>query len=224
MTSRVVIDARALVRGREVLLHVVRACGLTDLGAILKGVSSGPLKDQQARREFVADPEVLARLGIGLDELADQELRAVVIGAEHPELEDALKMGVREIEGPAGSMNPRLHLVMHDIVATQLWDDSPPEVWQTASRLRDAGYERHEILHMLSRPVAAQVWEAWNGEGAYDRDAHVAALRALPGSWEQERDALESERRPGEARRRDAAARKHARRQTKSARRRNRRG
>ena len=187
-------------------------------------MSSGPLKDQQARREFVADPAVLARLGIGLDELADQELRAMVIRAEHPELEDALKAGVREIEGPAGPMNPRLHLVMHDIVATQLWDDSPPEVWQTASRLRDAGYERHEILHMLSRPVAAQVWEAWSGEGAYDRDAHVAALRALPGSWEQERDALEPERRPGEVRRRDAAARKHARRQTKSARRRNRRG
>lgn len=187
-------------------------------------MSNGPLKDQQARREFVADPAVLARLGIGLEELADQDLRAVVIRAEHPELEDALRTGVREIEGPAGPMNPRLHLVMHDIVATQLWDDSPPEVWQTASRLRDAGYERHEILHMLSRPVAAQVWEAWNGEGAYDRDAHVAALRALPGSWEQERDALEPERRPGEARRREAAARKHARRQTKSARRRNRRG
>ena len=31
-------------------------------------------------------------------------------------------------------MNPRLHLKMHEIVATQLWDDSPPEVWDTAAR------------------------------------------------------------------------------------------
>jgi hypothetical protein len=53
-------------------------------------------------------------------------------------------------------------------------------VWEAPSRLLDSGYERHEILHMLGRPVAAQVWEAWNDERAYDRDAHVAALRALP--------------------------------------------
>jgi hypothetical protein len=197
---------------------------LTDSGAILTGMSSGPLEEQQARREFVADPAVLARLEIGLEELADEDLRAVVIRAEHPELEDALKAGLREIEGPNGPMNPRLHLVMHGIVATQLWDDSPPEVWETAARLLDSGYERHEILHMLGRPVAAQVWEAWNDERAYDRDAHVAALRALPGTWEQEREALESEREPDGVRRRDATVRKHARRQTKSSRRRNRRG
>jgi hypothetical protein len=187
-------------------------------------MSSGRLKDQQARREFVADPAVLSRLGMGLDELADEDLRAVVIRAEHPELEDALKAGVREVEGANGPMNPRLHLVMHGIVATQLWDDSPPEVWEAASRLLDSGYERHEILHMLGRPVAGQVWEAWNEERVYDRDAHVGALRALPGTWEREREALESERKPDGARRRDATARKHARRQTKSSRRRNRRG
>jgi hypothetical protein len=169
-------------------------------------MSTGPLKDQQARREFVADPALLARLEMGLDELADEDLRAVVIRAEHPELEDALKAGVREVEGPNGPMNPRLHLVMHGFVATQLWDDSPPEVWEAASRLLDSGFERHEILHMLGRPVAAQVWEAWNDERVYDRDAHVAALRA-PGTWERERDALEPERKPDEARRRDATAR-----------------
>jgi hypothetical protein len=185
---------------------------------------SGPSKHQQARREFVADPAVLARLQIRLDELADEDLRAVVIRAEHPELEDALKAGVREIEGPNGPINPRLHLVMHGIVATQLWQDSPPEVWEAASRLLDCGYERHEILHMLGRPVAAQVWEAWIDERAYDREAHVGALRALPGTWEQERETLQSERTSDGSRQRDATARKHARRQTKAARRRNRRG
>lgn len=182
------------------------------------------MEDHQARREFVADPDVLARLGIGLDELADEELRAVVIRAEHPELEEALQAGVRECEGPNGPMNPRLHLVMHGIVAAQLWEDSPPEVWQAASRLLDSGYERHEILHMLCRPVASQVWEAWIDEQAYDRDAHVAALRALPGTWEREREALASERAPDRAHRREVDARKNARRQTKSSRRRNRRG
>jgi hypothetical protein len=86
------------------------------------------------------------------------------------------------------------------------------------------GYERHEVLHMLGRPVAAQVWEAWHDERAYDRDAHVAALDALPESWERERGAMRLEREHGVTGRSDAAAaRKQARRQIKAARRRSRR-
>ncbi|MGZ6576401.1 MAG: hypothetical protein ACXVHJ_36125, partial [Solirubrobacteraceae bacterium] len=73
-------------------------------------------------------------------------------------VEEALKEGRREIDGGDGPMNPRLHLKLHEIVATQLWDDSPPEVWGTAVRLLDAGYERHEILHMLGRVVSDHVW------------------------------------------------------------------
>ena len=32
-------------------------------------------------------------------------------------------------------------IAMRQVVATQLWDDWPPEVWDAAQRLRDAGYE-----------------------------------------------------------------------------------
>jgi hypothetical protein len=98
-------------------------------------------------------------------------------------------------------------------------------VWEAAKRLLDSGYERHEILHMLGGPVAEQVWEAWHDERAYDRDAHVAALQALPESWERTRGALRLEREHDVAQRLDAAAnRKRARRHAKSSRRRNRRG
>lgn len=187
-------------------------------------MSGGPSEDERARREFVADSAVLAQLEMRVEDLADEDLRAVVIRAEHPEFEDALSAGDDEIDGPNGPMNPHLHLLMHGIVATQLWDNSPPEVWQTAVRLRSAGYERHEILHMLGRPVATQVWEAWHDERAYDLDAHVAALQALPGSWERERAATRLEREHDAAHQREASARKRARRQTKSSRRRNRRG
>jgi hypothetical protein len=54
-------------------------------------------------------------------------------------------------------MNIRLHLAMHDVVAKQLADDDPPEVYQTARRLLDAGYDRHEVLHILARPMASQI-------------------------------------------------------------------
>jgi hypothetical protein len=168
------------------------------------------------RRRFVADPGVLAELGVSLEQLDDPDLRALVIRHEHPEFEPALVDGLDEIDLGYGPMNPRLHLSMHQIVATQLWDDSPPEVWQTAVRLLENGYERHEILHMLGRPMSDQVWAALHDKRPYDRDRHVAALQALPGTWERERSTRTAARRHDDAR-------KQARRQARAARRRNRR-
>jgi hypothetical protein len=198
---------------------------LTACREILPEMSDVPsIEDPRARQRFIADPAVMAQLQLSLEDLADEDVRAVVIRAEHPDLEEALKAGVREFAGPDGPMNPRLHLLMHEIVATQLWDNSPPEAWETAVRLLESGYERHEVLHMLSRPVATQVWEAWHDKRAYDRDAHVAALQALPDSWEREREAIRLEREHDARGRRDAAAaRKQARRQAKASRHRNRR-
>ena len=137
-------------------------------------------RGEDDRRRFVADPDVLAALDLKFEQLSDPDVRSVVIRHEHPEFEQALKEDRRQIEGSDGPMNPRLHLTLHEIVATQLWDDSPPEVWDTAVRLLDAGYERHEILHMLARPVSDQVWEALHDERPYDHERHVAALHALP--------------------------------------------
>jgi Domain of unknown function (DUF1841) len=168
------------------------------------------------RQRFVADRGVLAALGTDIEDLADPDVRSVVIRHEHPEFEEALGEGRDEIEIAGGVINPRLHLAMHEIVATQLWDDSPPEVWETAVRLLDAGYGRHEILHMLGRPVSDQIWAALHDERPYDRDRHVAALQALPGSWERERATRTATIRHNDGR-------KEARRKTRAARRRNRR-
>jgi Domain of unknown function (DUF1841) len=173
-------------------------------------------RDEGARRRLVADPDALAALDLRIEDLSDPDVRSVVIRHEHPEFEEALKEGRREIEGSDGPMNPRLHLTMHEVVATQLWDDSPPEVWDTAVRLRDAGYDRHEILHMLARPVSEQIWGALHEQRPYDHDRHLAALQALPGAWERERTASTAARRHDDAR-------KPARRAARAARQRNRR-
>jgi hypothetical protein len=146
-----------------------------------------PEPDQVGRRQFVADPAALAALDMRLEDLRDPDMRSLVIQQEHPELEAALDSGLDEIDLGYGPMNPRLHLVMHEVVATQLWDDSPPEVWTTAVRLLKADYERHEVLHMLMRPVSDQVWSTLHDDRPYDHARHVAALDALPGSWERER-------------------------------------
>lgn len=175
-----------------------------------------PRSGENDREFFLGEADVLDELGVNRDDLGDADVRSLVIRREHPEFEDALERGLREIDLGNGSMNPRLHLAMHEIVATQIWDDSPPEVLETAVRLLDEGYERHEILHMLGRPVSDQMWAALHDNTAYDQERHVAALRALPGSWERERATLAPSQRHN-------AARQQARRKTREARRRNRR-
>ena len=172
--------------------------------------------DEAERRRFVADPDVLAALEMRVSDLADPDARSFVIRHEHPEFEAALNEDLDEVDVGYGRINPRLHLAMHEVVATQLWDDDPPEVWETAMRLRHAGYERHEILHMLGRPVTDQIRAALHDHRPYDSARHVAALQALPGSWERERVALS-------ATKKHEASRKQARRAARNARRGNRR-
>jgi hypothetical protein len=40
---------------------------------------------------------------------------------------------------------------------------------------------------MLGRPMTDQIWAALHDHQPYDPARHVAALRALPASWERER-------------------------------------
>ncbi|MEO6858805.1 MAG: DUF1841 family protein [Solirubrobacteraceae bacterium] len=175
-----------------------------------------PLSDADERLRFVGDSDALAELDLTVADLADPDMRSLVIRHEHPELERALREGRRDVEVEGESINPGLHLAMHEIVATQLWDNEPPEAWKTTARLLELGYDRHEILHMLAAPVAQQVWGTLHEERPYDRDLHVAALQELPGSWERERTTRTGARRhPDE--------RKEARRAARAARRVNRR-
>ena len=114
---------------------------------------------------------------------ADPDERALLIRAAHPELDSEGETVI--VDGR--EMNPRLHLTVHEIVATQLADDDPPEVWATGQRLRRLGYGRHEILHMLGAAMMPQLWAALHDQREYDIDTHRAALASLPDSWERDR-------------------------------------
>ncbi|BCJ26635.1 hypothetical protein [Actinocatenispora sera] len=68
------------------------------------------------------------------------------------------------------------HVTLHEIVAEQLWRDEPPQAWQAARRLLDAGADRADILHVLGEIAARHVRPA----GAeYADAAHAAELDAL---------------------------------------------
>jgi len=146
----------------------------------------------------------------GLDP-ADPDDRALLIRAAHPELDTE-----REIVTIDGSeLNPRLHLTVHEIVATQLADDDPPEVWATAQRLGRLGYGRHEILHMLSAAMAPQLWAAMHDQREYDLEQHRSALAALPDAWERERPTPSAARDPQTAARKRRKAERAARRRNR---------
>ena len=97
---------------------------------------------QDERRAFTLPPTSGEYDGVDLSLINrdDPVERRLVIEAEHPELRRALQTGQREIHLWDTTVNPVLHIAMHEIVANQLWANAPPEVWQTAKRLPTAGY------------------------------------------------------------------------------------
>lgn len=143
-----------------------------------------PQSSNEERRAFTVPPATGEVDGIDLALLdpSDPDERRLLIEAEHPELREALERDEEILVG-GEPMNPRLHIAMHEIVANQLWDDDPPESWQTAQRLLAAGYERHEVLHMLASVVSTEVWATLARGTEPDRNRYVAALYKLPDSY-----------------------------------------
>jgi hypothetical protein len=85
----------------------------------------------------------------------DPDDRIMLIEGEHPEYHDLLSDPT--FEGEIDGVSPRAHLAIHEVVVNQLWDDNPPGAWRAAKRLRDAGVDRHDILHQLGEVVMIQI-------------------------------------------------------------------
>lgn len=108
---------------------------------------------------------------------ADSDERSVLIRDEHPEFDEYL--ADPSWSGEIDGMNPRFHLTMHEIIANQLWDDEPPEVWQAAKRLRAHGMERHDVLHELAAVMAEHLQPTLTRGEPFDDDAYRRALAEL---------------------------------------------
>ena len=61
----------------------------------------------------IASEKALASVGARLEDLVDPDVRAVVIRADHPELERALGDGKDELIVDGEPISIRLHLTMH---------------------------------------------------------------------------------------------------------------
>jgi hypothetical protein len=146
------------------------------------------MSDDAERRAWVLLPATTVIDGIDLSLLdpEDDGDRRFLLLVQHPELAAAIENDEDEINlgHEGGTMSPRLHLAMHEVIVNQIWGDDPPEVWLTAQRLTHAGYDRHEVLHMLASVVSADIYNATTDRAPFDIAQTRRELAALPGSWE----------------------------------------
>ncbi|MGH3795151.1 MAG: DUF1841 family protein [Pseudonocardiaceae bacterium] len=83
----------------------------------------------------------------------DEKQRWLLIIGEHPEYHEMLGGPEPNFTALIDAVWPQMHLIIHEVVTTQLWNDDPPEAWQAAQRLTAAGLERHDVLHALGDVV-----------------------------------------------------------------------
>lgn len=147
-------------------------------GLDLDDVRPEDLPDLLERRMFAA-PTVGTRIGdeqFPFLDPSDPDDRGMLIEGEHPEYHRAL---ADPDAGTVDGVNPRLHITVHEIVANQLWDDEPPEVWQAARRLSATGMDRHDVLHAISEVVAEHLFGVLVDDEPPGSDRYVEHLEKL---------------------------------------------
>src|SRR5438445_8959065 len=70
---------------------------------------------------------------------------------------------------------------VREVVAAQIADDDPPEVWATAQRLLELGWEREEVLNQLCLVFAQATHRALGDRGIpFERAGYTEMLARLP--------------------------------------------
>jgi hypothetical protein len=136
------------------------------------------------RRSWAVPPAhgIYQELDLQLLDPGDEDERALLIEALHPEFADALQ-GEDDVIIDGEPVNPGLHVAMHQVVASQLLANDPPETWRTVQRLAGRGYDWHNIMHMIASLVAEDVYGVLKENRKPDPAAYARRLNELPGDW-----------------------------------------
>jgi Domain of unknown function (DUF1841) len=136
------------------------------------------------RRSWAVPPAhgTYQELDLQLLDPGDEDERALLFEALHPEFADALE-GDEDVIIDGEPVNPRLHVAMHQVVANQLLADDPPETWQAVQRLAGRGYDWHNIMHMIASLVTEDVYGVLAEHREPDPADYARRLNELPGDW-----------------------------------------
>src|SRR5258708_35429739 len=98
---------------------------------------------------------------VGID-LDDVDARSALLAETAPPTDSAAWSGLREA------------------IATQIAEDTPPEVWQRAQKLVAGGLDRVVVLEQLTAVLAYITRRIVLEQTPFDEAEYVAALRRLP--------------------------------------------
>ena len=71
----------------------------------------------------------------------------------HPELAGAINAGEEVVVIGGEAVKPRLHLLMHQVVADRLLHGEPPEDWLAFDAMIERGVDAHEAQHAMAVAV-----------------------------------------------------------------------
>jgi hypothetical protein len=71
---------------------------------------------------------------------------------------------------------------MHTIVEQQLAADEPAGIAEIACQLADLGVSQHEIRHIISGPLAEQLWIMQSKGAQFDASGYLEDLRQIVAS------------------------------------------
>lgn len=152
-----------------------------DSGTVDRLVPDGDL-EALPRRAF-AVPLLTGKCGdvdLGTLDPADPGHRRILVECEHRQCASSSGGAHGGAAGTRAGGVSSSHVSLHEIVAAQLWQGDPSETWDTAQRLLDCGYERHDVLHMLMAALDRAMHGDPVGSRSYNPEAFRAALAQLP--------------------------------------------
>jgi hypothetical protein len=150
----------------------LRECRLTELGraAALASLRAHALRSQPSLPAAPIPPSAprVERAGAVLPPVpggasphlgpADEDERAELIRLAHPELASAIDAGQDVVIVDDEAVNPRLHLIMHEVVAARLLHEDSPEDWVAFDALLAQGIDPHEAQHAVGRRLVEEMF------------------------------------------------------------------
>ncbi|HUO70706.1 MAG TPA: hypothetical protein VMU39_08015 [Solirubrobacteraceae bacterium] len=142
--------------GRAAVLCALRAHALRSPPPSSLLPDPQPRPGLNAERAAVALPPVPGGIPPGLDP-TDEDDRAKLIRLAHPEMAAAIEAGEETVLIGGEAINPRLHLLMHQVVADRLLHGDPPDDWLAFRALVEGGGDAHEAQHVIGRRFVAEM-------------------------------------------------------------------
>jgi Domain of unknown function (DUF1841) len=136
------------------------------------------------RRSWAVPPAhgMYQGLDLELPDPGNEDECTFLIEARQPEFAGAFR-GDEQVTVGGEPVNPRLHVAMHQVVASQLLAGDPPGTGQAVQRLGGLGYDWHNIMHMIAALVTEDVYRALSERRQPDPGDYARRLNELPGDW-----------------------------------------